>query len=61
MVQDIASKYAFVRPVTPAYPVISQVVEKQLQDMVNGKDPKAALDQMVKEIDTDIKSAGYNN
>lgn len=61
VVQDIASKYAFVRPVTPAYPVISQVVEKQLQDMVNGKDPKAALDQMVKEIDTDIKSAGYNN
>ena len=58
---QIAQDYALVRPVTPAYPVISQVFEKNLQDIVNGKDPQQGLDQMVKEIDADIASAGYND
>lgn len=58
---EIAAKYAVVRPQTPAYLVISQVFEKQLQDIVNGKDPQEGLDQMVSEIDSDIASAGYNN
>jgi multiple sugar transport system substrate-binding protein len=60
-VMQIAQDYALVRPVTPAYPVISQVFEKNLQDIVNGKDPQQGLDQMVKEIDADIASAGYND
>ena len=58
---EIAANYAVVRPQTPAYLVISQVFEKQLQDIVNGKDPQEGLDQMVSEIDSDIASAGYNN
>jgi multiple sugar transport system substrate-binding protein len=58
---QIAQDYALVRPATPAYPVISQVFEKNLQDIVNGKDPQQGLDQMVKEIDADIASAGYND
>jgi ABC-type glycerol-3-phosphate transport system substrate-binding protein len=41
--------------------VISQVFEKQLQDIMNGKDPQEGLDQMVSEIDADLASAGYNN
>ena len=58
---QIAQKYAQVRPETPAYPVISQVFEKQLQDIMNGKDPQEGLDQMVSEIDADLASAGYDN
>ena len=61
VVSEIAQKYAQVRPETPAYPVISQVFEKQLQDIMNGKDPQEGLDQMVSEIDADLASAGYNN
>lgn len=61
IVTEIAQKHAQVRPVTPAYPVISQVFEKQLQDVMNGKDPQEGLDQMVSEIDADLESAGYNN
>ena len=55
----IAETNALVRPVTPAYPVISQVFEKNLQDIMNGTDPQTALDQMVTEIDADIASANY--
>lgn len=58
---QIAQEYALVRPATPAYPVISQVFEKNIQDIVNGKDPQQGLDQMVSEIDADIASAGYND
>ncbi len=57
---EILEKNALVRPATPAYLVISQVFEKNLQDITNGADPQTALDQMVKEIDADIASAGYN-
>ena len=60
-VSQIAADYALVRPPTPAYPVISQVFEKNLQDIMNGKDPQQGLDQMVSEIDADIASAGYND
>ena len=60
-VLQIAAESAIVRPATPAYPVISQVFEKYLADVVNGKDPQEALDQMVSEIDADIASAGYND
>lgn len=58
---QIVQANGMVRPVTPAYPVISRIVDKQLHDIVDGKDPKEALDQMVTEIDADIQSAGYNN
>ena len=57
----ISQTEAKVRPVTPAYPVISQVFEKNLADLINGTEPQKTLDQMVSEIDADIKSAGYNN
>lgn len=56
---QIAAKNAVVRPVTPGYPVISQVFRTQLQNVMNGTAPKTGLDQMVTEIDSDIKSAGY--
>lgn len=58
---QISEEYGLVRPETPAYPVISQVFEKNVSDLVNGTDPQKTLDQMVSEIDADINSAGYNN
>ncbi len=57
---DIAAANGMVRPPTPAYPVISRIFDKALRDIVNGSDPQGTLDQAVSEIDTDIKSAGYN-
>ncbi|MBE6483735.1 MAG: extracellular solute-binding protein [Actinomycetaceae bacterium] len=59
--QEVSDKYGEVRPVTPAYPVVSSVFEKGLQDIMNGSDVKSTEDQMVVEIDADIESAGYNN
>lgn len=58
---EIVKANGMVRPVTPAYPVMSRIVDKQLRDIVDGKDPQEGLDQMVTEIDADIQSAGYNN
>ncbi|MCB0885208.1 MAG: extracellular solute-binding protein [Propionibacteriaceae bacterium] len=56
----ITEANGLVRPPTPAYPVISRIFDKALRDIVNGSDPKGTLDQAVSEVDTDIKSAGYN-
>lgn len=48
------------RPQTPAYPTITTAYRKAIQDISNGKDVKAALDEAVKTIDQDIKDAdGY--
>ena len=52
---------AVVRPVTPAYPVISSVFATQFDNIINGSDVEATLDEMVSEIDSDIATAGYNS
>lgn len=56
----VSERYGLVRPPTPAYPVISEVVQQQFQDLVNGKAPAEVLDQSVREIDADINAARYN-
>ncbi|MFI5915766.1 extracellular solute-binding protein [Dactylosporangium sp. NPDC051541] len=52
---DLASKFAVVRPVTPAYPFISTVFTKAAQDILNGADPQKTLDKAVSDIDSNIK------
>jgi multiple sugar transport system substrate-binding protein len=52
---DLASKFAVVRPVTPAYPFISSVYAKAAQDILNGADPQKTLDKAVADIDANIK------
>lgn len=55
---DFATKFALVRPVTPAYPVISSVFAKATADILSGGDPKTILDKAVSDIDKDIKQNG---
>jgi multiple sugar transport system substrate-binding protein len=55
---DLATKFALVRPVTPAYPYISTVFQKATQDILSGGNPKSILDKAVSDIDNDIKQNG---
>jgi len=54
--RDYSKKFAVLRPVTPGYPFIATEFTKTAQDILNGADPKAALDQAVKDIDANQKS-----
>ena len=56
----MSADLGLVRPPTPAYPVISQVFQKQFQDLVNGEPVDTVLNQAVREIDADINAARYN-
>ncbi|MGO4597468.1 ABC transporter substrate-binding protein [Terrabacter sp. 2RAF25] len=56
---DYAKKFAVLRPVSPGYPFIATEFTKTAQDILNGADPKQALDQAVKDIDANQKSNGY--
>jgi multiple sugar transport system substrate-binding protein len=48
------------RPVTPAYPVITEAFAAAVQNIVTGADVKAELDNAVKQIDQDIQdNQGY--
>lgn len=58
---EIAEAYGLVRPVTPAYTVMSRIVDEQLRAIIDGVSPEEALNRAVTEIDADIQSAGYNN
>ncbi len=54
-----SEKLAVLRPVTPGYPFIATEFTKTAQDILNGADPKAALDQAVKNIDDNQESNGF--
>ena len=57
--RQLSKKYAVVRPVTPGYPFIATEFTKTAQDILNGADPKQALDQAVKNIDANQESNNY--
>ena len=52
---ELSEAQALVRPVTPAYVVISPVFEKALADIANGADVIDTLDAAVDEINADIE------
>ncbi|WP_299538087.1 extracellular solute-binding protein [uncultured Streptomyces sp.] len=56
---DFAREYAQVRPATPAYPYISTEFEKAAKDILAGADPKKALGQAAKDIDSNLKTNNY--
>lgn len=59
-VQQLEGGVAVPRPVTPAYPVITQAFAEAVQNIVAGADVKAELDNAVKKIDLDIEdNQGY--
>ena len=54
--RQYSKKFAVLRPVTPGYPFIATEFTKTAQDILNGADPKKALDQAVKDIDANQKA-----
>ncbi|MFD6274934.1 sugar ABC transporter substrate-binding protein [Streptomyces sp. NPDC060209] len=56
---QFAREYATVRPATPAYPYISTEFEKAAKDILAGADPKTALGQAAKDIDSNLKTNNY--
>lgn len=59
--RQFSKKYAVLRPQTPGYPFIATEFAKTAQDIVNGADPRQALDAAVKNIDANQKSNNYFN
>jgi multiple sugar transport system substrate-binding protein len=57
--RQFSKQFAQVRPVTPGYPFIATTFTKAAQDILNGADPQSALDQAVKEIDSNQQSNNY--
>jgi multiple sugar transport system substrate-binding protein len=59
-VQQLEGGVALARPVTPAYPIITQSFIEAAKNIIAGADVKAELDKMVKKIDQDIEdNQGY--
>ncbi|WP_055592960.1 extracellular solute-binding protein [Streptomyces hirsutus] len=56
---QFAREYVTVRPATPAYPYISTEFEKAAKDILAGADPKNALGQAAKDIDSNLKTNNY--
>lgn len=56
---QFARDYATVRPATPGYPYISTEFEKAAKDILAGADPKNALGQAAKDIDSNLKTNNY--
>lgn len=54
--RQYSKKFATIRPPTPGYPFIATEFTKTAQDILNGADPKSALDQAVSDIDANQKS-----
>lgn len=52
---DISSKFALVRPETPAYPVIAKIFEVATTDIINGADVQKSLDSAVDQINKNLK------
>jgi multiple sugar transport system substrate-binding protein len=57
--REYSKEFTVLRPVTAGYPFIATEFTKTAQDILNGADPQAALDQAVKNIDANQKSNGY--
>ena len=57
---EYSNKQGMLRPITPAYVVMSPVFEKAIADIANGADVADALDTATDEINADIeKNSGY--
>lgn len=57
--RQFAKAFATPRPETPGYPFISTTFAKAAQDIINGADPQATLDQAVKDIDANQESNNF--
>jgi multiple sugar transport system substrate-binding protein len=59
-VQQLQSDMAVARPITPAYPVITNSFAEAVQNIVAGADVEEQLNEAVETIDQDIEdNQGY--
>jgi multiple sugar transport system substrate-binding protein len=59
-VQQLDAGIALPRPITPAYPVITQSFAEAVENIITGADVKEELDKAVQKIDQDIEdNQGY--
>ena len=59
-VQQLEGGVAVPRPITPAYPTITEAFAEATQNIVTGADVQEELDKTVKKIDQDIEdNQGY--
>ncbi len=59
-VVQLSQDYAVPRPRTPAYPIITSVIQQAFDDIRHGADVKSVLDRAAAEIDRDIRdNEGY--
>jgi multiple sugar transport system substrate-binding protein len=56
---EFSNSYGVLRPPTPAYLAISTIYEKAVADIINGANPKQALDAAADEIDANLASNGF--
>ena len=54
--RQYSKEFAELRPPTPGYPFIASTFTKAAQDILNGADPQATLDQAVADIDANQQS-----
>ncbi len=60
MLAQQAQEIALVRPIHPAYPVLTKEFGKAMENILNGAEPKAELQKAAKNIDNDIEdNDGY--
>ncbi len=57
--RQISKRFTVMRPETPGYPFIATEFTKVAQDILAGAEPKAALDQAVKNIDANQEANGF--
>ena len=57
--QQLSAKFALVRPVTPAYPVIAKIYETATKNIINGADVQKELDSAVDQINKNLKDNYY--
>jgi len=56
----LQSDVGVARPMTPAYPTITNAFAEAVQNIINGADVKVELDKAVQKIDQDIEdNQGY--
>jgi multiple sugar transport system substrate-binding protein len=57
-IEQIQAGFAVPRPITPAYPVISEAFAQAFNNIIRGADVQPELDKAVHKIDEDIKQHG---
>jgi len=59
LLRQFSKQFALIRPPTPGYPFIATTHTKAAQDILNGADPQQAIDEAVRDIDSNQQSNNF--